>query len=304
MGLIRTSVFPPDGLDLEPAVDEVGPFPRRDFLQAWWEELQPGGELLLAATEDSALVLVDSGDRIEFAGDADLTDYHSPLGTDVPSACLELAGHLRPGQHVSLDSLPAEGAKMMHEGLAAIGLAPESAECDLAMVLDLPTSIDGFYEMIGKKERHELRRKRRRYESEVGPLLHKTYKGSGFGIEEFVRLHRRAGGRKGMFMTPPRHAFFSRLATQSGWRVDLLELDGVATACLFGWSDASGYYLYNSSFEPDLQSASPGLVLLTSMIEVAIDAGIKTFDFLKGEEGYKSRLGARSRQLYKVEVRV
>jgi CelD/BcsL family acetyltransferase involved in cellulose biosynthesis len=304
VGLIRTKVFPPDGLNLEPAVDEVGPFPRRDFVQAWWEELSPDGELVLATSDQSALVLVESAGRIEFAGDSDLTDYHSPLGTDVASACTELAGYLRTGQQICLDSLPAEGAKMMHEGLAGIGLAPETVESDVAMVLELPATIDGFYQLIGKKERHELRRKRRRYESAVGTVVHRTFTGPGFGIEEFVRLHVRAGGRKGLFMTPPRSAFFNRLATQTGWRVDLLEKEGIATACMFGWVDARGYYLYNSSFEPDLQSASPGLVLLALMIEVAIDAGIRTFDFLKGDEGYKSRLGARPRQLYKVEAQV
>jgi CelD/BcsL family acetyltransferase involved in cellulose biosynthesis len=303
MGLTRTRVFPGTGLDMEPAVADVGPFPRTGFLRAWWEELAPDGDLVVVEANNSALILFDGGAYLEFAGDTDLTDYHSPLGTDVTALCLELAAHLGPRNRISLDSLPAEGAKLLHEGLVAAGLTPHVVEFDLAMVLDLPASVEEFYALVGKKDRHELRRKRRRYETEVGPLLHRTHTGTGFGIEEFIRLHRLAAGRKGKFMTTQRANFFTRLATLPGWRVDLLERGGRATAALFGWADDRGYYLYNSCFDPSLQGASPGLVLLTSMIETAIRSRLKVFDFLKGDEGYKSRMGARSRQLYHIEVR-
>lgn len=304
MGLTRTREFPIARLELEPAVADVGPFPRPGFLKTWWEELPHDGELVVVEAENSALILFDGGDHLEFAGDTDLTDYHSPLGSDVTAVCLELAAHLRPGDRISLDSLPAEGAKLLHEGLVAAGMTPHTVEFDLAMVLDLPSSVDDFYSLVGRKDRHELRRKRRRYESEVGPLLHRTHTGTGFGIEEFIRLHRLAAGSKGKFMTAPRASFFKRLATLPGWRIDLLERDGVATAALFGWADDRGYYLYNSCFDPSLQAASPGLVLLTSMIETAIRSRLEIFDFLKGDEGYKSRMGARPRPLHHMEVRV
>lgn len=304
MGLIRTREFPAAGLELEPAVADVGPFPRPDFLRTWWEELPHDGELVVVEAHNSALILIDRGDHLEFAGDSDLTDYHSPLGSDVAAVCLELAAHVRPGDRILLDSLPAEAAKLLHEGLVAAGMTPHIVEFELAMVLDLPSSVDDFYSLVGKKDRHELRRKRRRYETEVGPLLHRTHTGTGFGIEEFIRLHRLAAGSKGKFMTAQRADFFKRLATLPGWRVDLLERDGVATAALFGWSDDRGYYLYNACFDPSLQAASPGLVLLTSMIETAIRSRLEIFDFLKGDEGYKSRMGARPRQLHHMEVRV
>jgi CelD/BcsL family acetyltransferase involved in cellulose biosynthesis len=304
MGLTRTREFPTARLELEPAVADVGPFPRPGFLKAWWEELPHDGELVVVEAENSALILFDGGDHLEFAGDTDLTDYHSPLGSDVTAVCFELAAHLRPGDRISLDSLPAEGAKLLHEGLVAAGMTPHTVEFDLAMVLDLPSSVDDFYSLVGRKDRHELRRKRRRYESEVGALLHRTHTGTGFGIEEFIRLHRLAAGGKGKFMTAPRASFFKRLATLPGWRIDLLERDGVATAALFGWADHRGYYLYNSCFDPSLQAASPGLVLLTSMIETAIRSQLQIFDFLKGDEGYKSRMGARPRPLHHMEVRV
>ena len=86
--------------------------------------------------------------------------------------------------------------------------------------------------------------------------------------------------------------------------MDLLaDQQGRATACVFGYSDADGYYLYNSSFDPAFSSSSPGVVLLSSMIEKAVREELSRFDFLKGDETYKRRLGAVHRPLYTVSCR-
>ena len=52
------------------------------------------------------------------------------------------------------------------------------------------------------------------------------------------------------------------------------------------------------------RAASPGLVVLTAMIEHLIESRHGVFDFLKGEEDYKLRLGATGRPLFLVEAEV
>ncbi len=294
------------GIDpgLHPIAERVGPFPWPGFLQAWWEELEPPGELLAARHRDSAMWLFLCGTRLELAGDSDLTDYHSPLGRDVFALSRALAEQLPPGTQLSLDSLPAEASKPIEEGLIAAGLAPRISEHEVAMVLDLPDNRELFYELVGRKERHELARKRRRYESEIGGVELSTERGEGRGLEEFIRLHRLSEGRKGAFMTPPRERFFRRLASQPGWRVDLLTKGEQATACLFAWSDEDTYYLYNSSYDPELAHASPGIVALAAIIERVMEEGIRHLDFLKGAEAYKSRLGAHPRPLFLLEAAI
>ena len=44
------------------------------------------------------------------------------------------------------------------------------------------------------------------------------------------------------------------------------------------------------------------MVLLRLLFEAAIKAGIAAFDFLKGDEVYKFRLGASERPLFVVEA--
>jgi CelD/BcsL family acetyltransferase involved in cellulose biosynthesis len=301
MAVTRLDRFPAEGFGWTPAAPRVGPFPLAGYLQAWWEEIQPEAEMLLLASDDGLLPLIRSAGVIQFLGDSDLTDYHSPLGPDVDGSVQLLATELG-GDSLDLDSLPIEAASPLSESLARTGLQPKVSEQTIAMVLHLPASIDEYYTMIGKKERHELRRKRRRYEEQVGAATLCTDSDVGFGFDEFVRLHRLAPGDKGRFMTGERHRFFSRLARQDGWRVDYLRSSGAATACLFGWTDGSDYYLYNSSFDPALQAASPGQVLLGGMIEHAITHEWGVIDFLKGDEDYKARLGAVPRQLFRVEA--
>lgn len=297
-----TSSLSVEGFELAPLAPAVGPFPCHPFLTAWWEELAPGGEPLIVGDGRNLLPLHRLGSVVAFLGDGDHTDYHSPLGSDPEPIVGKLVRELGSGMSLSFDSLPIEASLPIASGLIAASLEPKVSEDVVAMVLDLPATPEIYLEAIGKKDRHELRRKRRRYEDQIGPVLQQTYVGLGFGFDEFVRLHRLAPGDKGAFMSGSRLSFFSRLACQPGWRVDLLMRDGAATACLFGWTDDRDYYLYNSSFDPTLQSASPGLVLLLSMIEHSINRGWGQFDFLKGDEPYKARLGARPRQLYRVDA--
>lgn len=102
-------------------------------------------------------------------------------------------------------------------------------------------------------------------------------------------------------MSPARARFFAALHDDVGGVIDVLRGgDGVAVAAGFGFEDAAGYYLYNSAFEPEAATASPGIVLVNLLIEHAIRRGLPRFDFLKGSEPYKFRLGARPRPLYRI----
>lgn len=291
------------GLDLVPVATAVGPFTTPGFLSAVGR--LDRGEPLAASRSDAFLALQRDGDWIRFAGDPDYTDYHSPLGEGTARLIAEVAEQERPGGFL-LDSLPIEAVAPLEEGLGVAGWKVERRAHEVTAVLDLPASYDDYLASIGKKERHEVRRKRRRYERLVGEVEFETHHGRGWALEEFVRLHRLADGAKGSFMSPEREAFFGDLAETEGWRIDLLRLpEGeAAAACVFGYVDADGYFLYNSSFDPELAPASPGMVLLGEMISRAIAEGRARFDFLKGDETYKFRLGAHRRDLYELKARV
>ena len=291
------------GFGLDPSAPAVGPFPLRSFLQTWWTHRKNGvDDLLIAEDHDGLAVFVRSVHGIEFAGESDLTDYHSPLGQRGPQVVADYLSTLDPGTPFRLDSLPLEAADPISEALTTAGIGHTMESHTVAAVMTLPPSFDDYLMMIGKKERHETRRKRRRFTAALGdPMVEDRPE----GLDAFIDMHRRASGDKGSFMDEDMAAFFKALLEDGDADLYLLYGSGHETpvAGAFGWDGPSGYYLYNSAYDPEYQDVSPGVVLLASLIERAIDLGHERFDFLKGDETYKFRLGAEERELFVVDGR-
>lgn len=94
------------------------------------------------------------------------------------------------------------------------------------------------------------------------------------------------------------HAAFAAAALERGWlRLWFLELDGEPVASWYGWRLGDRYSFYNGGFDPSLSKLSPGMVLLARVLESAFEEGAKTFDFLLGDESYKSRFADQTREV-------
>lgn len=302
---IRTDFSAPQ-FDLEPAAPHTGPFTTRELMRAWWElRAPPGSRLQLAISETGLLPLWEGPGGVQFLGEEDLVDYHSPLGSGIPELVAAHFEALPPGTAYRLDSLPVEAARPVAEGLSRLGLEAEPIEHEVAAAVDMPADYDEYLELIGKKERHEVRRKRRRFERLLGePVIAPSRDEEA--LHDFVRMHRMSPGPKGEFMTAEMAEFFAAvLAAVPEARIDLLTAggDGKAVAAAFGFASQGAYYLYNSAYDPGASDASPGIVLLGGLLESFAVAGGGRFDFLKGDEAYKFRLGAQARPLYVIEGR-
>lgn len=284
--------------DLPPIAPRTGPFPHRAFLRAV-ERTTPvvGAEILTVDGPAGAVILVVDDGTVRFAGPGDLTDYHSPLG-DVGDPLIEtflgLSGH-----SFRFDSMPIEVRDVMVPALEAVSASCAVTDHDATAVLDLPGSFDDWLASIGKKERHEVRRKRRRFEAEFGAI--EVERVGAEGIAEFSSMHRSSEGEKGTFMTDGMEAFFLDLLETAGASIHNLVCGGAVRASAFGFETPSGYFYYNSAYDRDAAMASPGVVLFSSLIELQIERGATVFDFLKGQEPYKYRHGAVARPLYAAE---
>lgn len=291
-----------DDSDLAPLADHTGPFPHRDFLECWWNHRASDGDRLTVVDTATAVIpTVERSGRIELAGEEDLVDYHSPLGSGVPDALGAYMSELESRMPFRFDSLPAEAAEPVMKGLQLAGISAEPRQHAVTAVLELPAQMDDWFAAIGKKERHEVRRKRRRFEADLGTPVLRRLEGRE-AVTSFAAMHRRASGEKGEFMDPTMEDFFASLEAEAGGVLDFLyghAPDPVAAA--FGFEDEDVYYLYNSAYEPSAGHASPGIVLLAELIDAAIRSGRERFDFLKGDETYKFRHGAEPRPLFVLE---
>ena len=283
--------------DLAPSAPHVGPFPHAAFLEA--SELATGGagDLSILPSESGAAAFVSEDASLRFAGPSWITDYHAPLGhldTDLD----DYLGN-QSGSTFSFDSLPWEAVPPLSASLDRVGARFEVEVHAATGVLGLPATGEEWLQSLGKKDRHEVRRKRRRYEEAMGGIEITASGVSALG--RFGDLHRTAPGAKGSFMTPEMEAFFGSLLRDADAIIHELVGQGRTVAAAFGFETADAYYYYNSAFDADARSLSPGIVLISELIEQQIQRGAVVFDFLKGAESYKYRLGARPRDLYVIE---
>ncbi|MGB9358256.1 MAG: GNAT family N-acetyltransferase [Acidimicrobiia bacterium] len=287
-------------LALGPLVPFTGPFPLPSFLTAWASvAAPPGAATLVVSSPDGAMPIWVDGDTIRFQGEADLTDYHSPLGHSI-DACIALISRRYAGHRFSFDSLPAEAIEPLERSLAGQSARFTTSKHAAALTVDLPGDYQAWLSSLSKKHRHEVRRKQRRFVDLVGAADYER-RGDPEAFAAFVGMHRKADGEKGMFMTEQAEVFFKTLLTEAAATIDLLSVEGRPVAAAFGFAQDDAYYLYNSAYEPELIGAAPGIVLLASMIERSITDGLSRFDFLKGDERYKYHLGGVERPLSVIE---
>lgn len=293
------AVWPDLDVAMTPFDPLVGPFPHAPFLRAWYAEMGIGRPFTLSAG-GSTLPLVEVNGDVTGAGPSHLTDYHSPLGADPAALAAGLGAVRREHRSLNLDSLPAESAERLAKGLTQAGIEYRSVDDDPTLVLKLESA--DYLGRLSKKQRHEARRKRRRFVETLGePELVWSASHSDL-LPRFVAMHRLTPGEKGSFMTSEVQSFFERLYEQPGWEVVGLSAGGEVVAAFFGYREPGAFYLYNSAFQPEHREVSPGVVALVQLIEHFAARGHMTFDFLKGDEDYKLRLGASPRPLYRIEL--
>ncbi len=284
--------------NLSPVAPHTGPFPQRPFLEALWRHRTvKAAELHIEAHASGAAAVVLSDGVVRFAGQSNLTDYHTPVG---PAGANALAEALKrfPDSRFALDSVPGEAVDAIVESLATCGMDATVTDDEVAAVLPLPPTYDDWLGSLGKKQRHEVRRKRRRFEAEFGVIEIERH--TDDAVDAFCAMHRLSAGEKGQFMTKPMQDYFADLIDAAGASIHLLTCDGIARAAAFGFETEHGYYYYNSAYDPAAAMASPGVVLFSAMIETEIERGAEVFDFLKGDEPYKFRHGAMPRQLHMI----
>jgi CelD/BcsL family acetyltransferase involved in cellulose biosynthesis len=286
------------GFGAPPVAPHIGPFASAPFLEVWARCLGSAHRVVVVEGDAGLLALAESVGAWEFAGDGSVTDYHSPLGEATGELLADFLASLPAGTAFSFDSLPREAADVVAKGVELAGVGAEPVRHEVAPVITLPATYEEYLAGLGKKERHETRRKRRRFEAALGPARLERVTGPA-AVETFVDMHRTSAGEKGSFMDETTAAFFAGLHERCHAVIDVLfGGDDTPRAAAFGFEDADTYYLYNSAYEAASRDHSPGIVLLEMLIRAAVRSGRTRFDLLKGDEPYKHRLGADPRPLF------
>jgi CelD/BcsL family acetyltransferase involved in cellulose biosynthesis len=272
------------------------------------------------------LTPVPPTDTAVFFGASYHADYATILAApgDLPAVADVIVSHLadttgrRPWDVVDLRRLrcgdPAADALATAFGAREIaeGWTLNVEREDVCPVVSLPegTDLEAYLATLGKKERHEIRRKVRRAEA-VGEIHLADSTAPLDDLEAFVELHQKRWGADGLFPDTPGGAqsrvFFRRLFELHGpdgpLRLTFLTVGGRRIAAGIHIETADGYLYYNAGVDPDARDLSPGVVMVYAYVARAIAAGKRRLDFLRGDEPYKYDWGAVDEPVQRLLVR-
>jgi len=178
----------------------------------------------------------------------------------------------------------------------------------VSLEIELPDTWEEYLLMLDSKQGREVRRKLRRLE-EAGDLNYyviSEVNSSIATLELFLKLFRASREDKAAFMSPRMENFFrsmvDSMANAGLLRFGILELDTSPVAIVMYFDCFNKVYLYNSGYDPTYRDLSVGLVSKVLCIKDAIRNGKKTFDFMKGNEVYKYRLGGKEVPIFGCQI--
>ncbi|MEX0785061.1 MAG: GNAT family N-acetyltransferase [Dehalococcoidia bacterium] len=299
---------------------EPVPFLHPTWQRVWLEEFQAACEpLYLAVRDGDELVgvapLLRDGDRISFVGSHKICDYmdfvvaperaHDVFAALVPAIAaetwseIELRG-LRDGSP-TLAELPAlvEGA----------GLTFEREQEAVAPRITLAATWDEYLASLGKKHRHELRRKLRRLDEEGELVLHAytTLQDVDTHLPVLLQFMVESRTDKAEFMSEQMGLFFHRaaqaLAQEGLLRLYELELDNKPVASVLCFDQGGQLFMYNSGYDPEYAPLSVGVASKALCLQEAIECGKHCIDLLRGDESYKYHLGGEDQIIYRAVIR-
>ncbi|HZD11835.1 MAG TPA: GNAT family N-acetyltransferase [Candidatus Binatia bacterium] len=298
------------------------PFQTLAYQKAWWTHLGPGDLHTIVVRNDSdrlcaiaCFYLYDG--LLYFNGCVEETDYLDLIApADFAERAWELVFDVLEGtdfprwQGLHLCNVPdaSPSRQILAEIASQRGYGFASEVQEVCPVIDLPGSFDDYLMNLDKKQRHEIRRKMRRAAA-ASAEFHVVDSGDNLdaAVDEFLRLLQLSTTEKEDWLNPGRRAVFHEVAA-AAQRDDQLQLLFLRrgtenAAALYNFDYKGRIWVYNSGFDiVEFGHLSPGVVLTAGSIELAIESGRSTYDFLRGGEEYKYRFGAHDTTIHRLQI--
>lgn len=309
------------------------PFRRHEWLATWWRHFRsPTDGLFVLAVRDAQSELIGlapwyvresvaTGRVVRFLGSGDVcSDYMTILtAPDRETEVVEsIARHLLDEAAGSWHALQLSGVTESDTIVTQLmdNLSPHVGEIDREPGLNcwriaLPATWDEYVATLSKSRRERVRRLWRR-QFETGRAVCR-YAETPADLEVawpiFVDLHqrrRRSLGQSGCFACSRFDAFLrdatERFLAIGRLRLQWIELEGRPVAVEFDLAGDDTVYYYQSGIDPASGDERPGWLGAIGALRRAIDEGFAAYDFLRGDEAYKSHWRGQAVSL--VEVRV
>jgi CelD/BcsL family acetyltransferase involved in cellulose biosynthesis len=288
------------------------PFHAPAWLIAWWREIGRGELRLLVARQGGRMVgllpmYLQQGGKLLPLGIA-ISDYLDGLFEEgdapaVAGAMLRQMVLRRDWRRCELH--PLRPGSPLLEARAPPGCVDQVLEFEPCLVLET-AGARHLRDAIPSGMRAKFRQAERRAE-QAGRVSFESATATSLAevLETFFRLHAARWACReapGVLADPAIRSFHRaaapRLLSAGLLRLHALRLDGRIIAVVYALFGKGRTCSYLSGFDPEFGWISPGTLAVGHAIRQAIAEGAREFDFLRGQERFKYRWGARERPCY------
>lgn len=302
-------------------------FMRLSWQRVWWKHLGQGALSVMAVRDNNQtlrgiapwFITEEEGRHVmHVVGCADVSDYIDLIlaagyEEQVLTTLLDsvLSDEIPAWDIIRVCNVPEDSPTLtlLPQLAAERGLKSEVAREDVCPIITLTGSYEDYLGSLDKKQRHELRRKRRRAEDHPMKWYIVGHEHDvDSEIEAFLNLMAMSSPQKADFLEQPGHRNFFRemgrvLFDEGLLEINFLNIGDQPAAVMWNFVYRDRMMLYNSGLNPlDYSGVSAGIVLLTFSIEDATKRGYRLFDFLQGDEEYKYRMGASPTTVHRLTV--
>jgi CelD/BcsL family acetyltransferase involved in cellulose biosynthesis len=280
---------------------DASPFQHPAWVLSWAQVYAPGRCLAAALRQhgriDALIPAFVWEDAMLLAGTGPSDHSSAMFSRDARGAADDMLERLassfdEPINRIELQQLPPS---------SPLGSDSKGEAC---VVLDLKR--DRGMTNVPKKMRSNWCYSVRRLEREGGRIELVDPDDAAEAMDGLQRLHSirwRAEGEEGVLAGDLAERHLCRaipeLARAGLLRMHRLRISGDTIAMLFAMRGARSTCYYLSGFDPDYAKLSPGTALVGSAIAQAAREGCAEFDFLRGQEQYKYRWGAKDRPMFR-----
>jgi CelD/BcsL family acetyltransferase involved in cellulose biosynthesis len=308
------------------------PFLRHEYLKTWWNTLGGAewsqGELFVVSARDdqgelcglAPMFFSDNreGDpALMLLGSIEISDYLDVLAKreQLDPFLLGLLEYLDgptapPWKLLDWYNIQEASPTLPQLQAAAERMGWQTTQTRLqpSPYIPLPTDWEAYLAGIKKKQRHEIRRKMRRASGYFIPVRWHIVEDETTLDAEINALFELMAqdASKESFLTDVMRSQLRAMihaAQQADWlQLAFLEVGGEKAAAYINFDYANRIWLYNSGIDSRFDELSPGWVLLSHLIRWAIEHQRDEFDFMRGDEDYKYRLGGENRYVTRIQV--
>lgn len=282
------------------------------FLLSWWSDQRvkhPASRLVTAKVLDGGRPVgicafeSDSG-LLRFAGGRDVVDYMGPAAAAGREK--EVAAALSRWIFEDPSWTRAHLAGLAQDDSAAVavvdemaGAAPNASVERYDQAPRIEAAPQGYLQSLNSKRRADVQRKRNRLIEAVGRprLVDSTPAGVLGALDRLLEWKAAADPAMGEFVAEygdfVRTVVTELAAVDAAHVVELHVADRpLASAIMLRHRETSYIYnmAYDLAFAAEAPGLAPGVVLVSLLVERDLDHG-RRFDFLKGAQDYKLRLG-------------